>query len=64
MYGLQRSAAIWAVVLIAVGAIFVGQGLGLIRSRSFMTDDSRWAIIGGALLVAGLLVVVRRRVGP
>ncbi len=37
-----------------VGAVWIGQGLGLIRGSSFMTDDVLWAIFGAALLVAAV----------
>ena len=36
-----------------VGAVWIGQGLGLIRGQGFMDDDVRWAVIGAVLLVVG-----------
>ena len=40
-------------VLIALaGLIWFGQGIGVIHG-SVMTDDSKWAIIGGIMVVAG-----------
>ena len=48
-----------AIVVMAVGAVWIGQGLGLIRSRSFMTDDITWAWIGAATVLAGLALLVR-----
>ena len=46
----------WVVIigLGLVGAVWIGQGFGLIRGSSFMTDDLRWAIIGGVMLVGGI----------
>ena len=49
----------FAVVVIAVGVVWIGQGLGLIRSRSFMTDDPTWAWIGAATALFGLALLVR-----
>jgi len=49
-----RTRSIVAGILVVVGAVWIGQGLGLIRSSSFMTDDTRWALIGAVLLVGGL----------
>jgi hypothetical protein len=50
-------------VLVAVGAIWIGQGLGLIRGGSFMVDDIRWAVAGVVLVVLGIgqLWLSRRR---
>jgi hypothetical protein len=52
----MRSRWIVALVLFLVGAIWIGQGLGLIRSGGFMVGDPFWAIIGAGLLVAGFAV--------
>jgi hypothetical protein len=43
-------------VVALIGAIFVGQGLGIIRNASAMVDDIRWAIVGAVLVVIGALV--------
>lgn len=58
-----RLVLILGVTLIAFGTIFVGQGLGILRSNSFMVDDLRWSGIGAALIAVGLGLVfsVRRR---
>jgi hypothetical protein len=47
-------------VLVAVGLVWVGQGLGLLRGRSFMVDDPRWAVIGVLLAAAGAALAWRR----
>ena len=41
-------------LLVAVGLIFIGQGIGLLRSSSFMVGDNRWAWIGSAFVLAGV----------
>jgi hypothetical protein len=46
-------------VLVAVGLVWIGQGLGLLRGGSFMVDDVRWAAVGAALVVAGVVAAVR-----
>ncbi len=51
------------IVLVAVGLVWVGQGLGLLRGSSFMVDDVRWAMIGLVLVAAGALVAWRTRRG-
>jgi hypothetical protein len=48
-----------AVVLVAVGLVWIGQGTGLIRGSSFMVGDVRWAIVGLGCVVAGVVVVVQ-----
>ena len=50
----RRSAIlILSAALVVAGAIFIGQGLGLLQGRSFMVGDRTWAVIGAALVVAG-----------
>jgi len=51
-----------ALLLIAAGAIWIGQGLGYIGG-SFMTGDPLWAWIGLGCTVLGviLLLAFRRR---
>jgi hypothetical protein len=45
-----------AAVLILLGLVWIGQGSGLIRGSSFMTDDLRWALIGALLVAVGLVL--------
>ena len=59
---MQRSAYIAAGLLIVVGAVFVGQGLGILRGSSFMVGDPRWAVIGAVLIVLGALLAWRASV--
>ena len=47
-------------LLVLVGGIFVGQGVGLIGG-SYMTGRGRYAVIGGALVVVGLLLLLAAR---
>ena len=51
------------VVLILVGAVWIGQGTGYFPypASSFMIDDSRWAYAGGVTLVFGLLLLTFAR---
>jgi hypothetical protein len=49
-------------ILIAlVGLVWIGQGLGYLRSSSFMVDDQRWALIGVVMVVLGAVLVLRER---
>ena len=57
-----RTIQILAVLVFLTGVVFVGQGLGLLRGRSFMVDDVRGAVIGAVLVVGG--VAVWLRAGP
>jgi hypothetical protein len=58
---MQRTAFIAAGLLIVIGAVFVGQGLGLLRGSSFMVGDARWAVVGAALIGLGVVLVWRVR---
>jgi MYXO-CTERM domain-containing protein len=53
------------VALVIVGALWIGQGTGYLPypSSSFMIDDRKWAYVGAAILLLGLLLAVlgRRR---
>jgi hypothetical protein len=51
------------IVLVAVGLVWLGQGIGLIGG-SFMTGEPLWAIIGAAMLLgAAMLTAFLRRRG-
>ena len=52
---MKAGAIVIAVLLILVGGTFAGQGLGYIPG-SFMTGDMKWFWIGGALVIAGLVL--------
>jgi hypothetical protein len=61
---MQRTRGILVTVLVLVGAIWIGQGTGLLRGSSPMVDEPLWAVAGTALVVAAALVAVdgiRRR---
>ena len=47
---------IGAAGLAAVGLVWIGQGLGLLRGSSFMVDDIRWAIAGVVLLLGAAVI--------
>jgi hypothetical protein len=49
-----RTRWIIAAILVLVGAVWVGQGLGIIGGSSFMTGDARWAFIGAVLAIVGV----------
>ena len=56
---MQRTALILGGLLIVIGAVFVGQGFGLLRGSSFMVDDRRWAVIGAVMIAIGVVVAWR-----
>jgi hypothetical protein len=63
---LVRIRWILIVALGLVGLVWIGQGLGVIRSSGFMTGDVRWAAIGVGLIgcaVVFALMERRRRPG-
>jgi hypothetical protein len=49
----QRTRTIVALVLIATGVVWIGQGTGVLRGSSFMVGDPLWAWIGAAAVVVG-----------
>ena len=59
-----RARTILAIILVAVGLVWVGQGTGLLAGRSFMVGDPRWTVIGAICVVIGFVLgwlEVRRR---
>jgi hypothetical protein len=44
--------------LVVVGAIWVGQGLGLVRGSSFMVDEPFWAVVGALAVVTGVVIAL------
>jgi len=49
----RRGRLITAASLVVVGLIWIGQGLGLLRGSSFMTDEPFWAVAGALFVAAG-----------
>jgi hypothetical protein len=60
---MRLSLLITGVLLVLVGAVWIGQGVGYLPypSSSFMIDDIKWAYAGAALLVLGLLLIAAGR---
>jgi hypothetical protein len=52
---------ILALALVAVGLVWIGQGLGVLRGSSFMVDDARWAILGAVAIVVGAAIALSAR---
>lgn len=52
-----------AVLAVAMGLLWIGQGLGIIMwpASSFMLADRQWAYNGAILAAVGLLVIVMLR---
>ncbi|MEA2520245.1 MAG: hypothetical protein QOF49_2325 [Chloroflexota bacterium] len=62
-----RLRMVLAVILIAAGLVWVGQGSGLLQGTGFMVGDPKWTFIGAGCFVAGLALgwlEVRRRSSP
>lgn len=63
---MQRTRWALIAVIVLVGAVWIGQGTGLLRGSSFMVGDPFWAVAGVVLVVAGgalAILSVRRRGG-
>lgn len=52
----MRTRWIAVAALAAIGLVWIGQGLGLLRGTGFMVDDLRWAIAGFVLVATAALV--------
>jgi hypothetical protein len=51
---MHRTRTIVAIILIAAGLVWIGQGTGLLKGRSFMVGDPLWTLIGAACVVVGV----------
>ena len=54
------------VLAMAMGLLWIGQGLGIVRwpETSFMIDDRGWSLRGGILLIGGVLMIMfGRKIG-
>jgi len=51
---MHRTRTFLAIILVALGLVWIGQGTGLLKGRSFMVGDPLWAVIGAACVVTGL----------
>lgn len=58
---MYRTQPIVGFVLVAVGAVWIGQGMGLLRGSSFMVNDMRWAVAGVVLVIVGIILLIRGR---
>ena len=60
---MRLALVIAGVVLILVGAVWIGQGTGYFPypTSSFMINDRTWAYAGAAVLALGLLLVALGR---
>ena len=54
----MRARMITAACLLVVGAVWIGQGLGLLRGSSFMVDEPFWAVAGTGFVIAGSIIGV------
>ena len=52
---MKAGAIVLAVIMLLVGAVWIGQGLGYIKG-SFMTGDLHWFWVGVGLVVVALLL--------
>ena len=59
-----RTRVILAIILVALGLVWVGQGSGVLKGSSFMVGDPTWTAIGLACVAGGLglaALEIRRR---
>ncbi|MEO5939328.1 MAG: hypothetical protein ABIZ72_00400 [Candidatus Limnocylindrales bacterium] len=61
---MNRSRPILAIILVAIGLVWIGQGTGVLKGTSFMVGDTKWAIIGAVAVISGVAlgaIELRRR---
>ena len=52
----MRTRWIVAALIAAVGLVWIGQGLGILRGSSFMVGDDRWAAAGLGMMAIAAVV--------
>jgi len=62
---MRLSLVVAGIALMAVGGVWIVQGIGVLKG-SFMTGDASWSWIGAACVLVGLAILARglRRYGP
>ena len=58
----MRARVVVGIVLVLIGAVWFGQGIGVIHG-SFMTGQAVWAVIGGVAVLFGLSLLAGARRG-
>jgi uncharacterized membrane protein HdeD (DUF308 family) len=48
---------VFAVLLVIAGCVFFLQGINVLPG-SFMTGQTRWAVIGGLAIILGILILM------
>jgi hypothetical protein len=54
---MKGTAIVFGILLALLGAVWIGQGVGLIKG-SFMTGQAMWAWIGAGCLIVGAALIV------
>lgn len=54
----KRALSLIGILIAVVGAVFTLQGIGVLGG-SFMSGSATWAVIGIAMVVAGLVLYAR-----
>lgn len=57
----MRGRVIVALALVAIGLVWIAQGLDLLGGSGFMDGDVRWALIGAVLAIAGVAIALNAR---
>jgi len=52
----MRTRWIIAAICVIVGAVWIGQGLGILSGSGFMVGDRTWAVIGAGLVLLGIVL--------
>lgn len=52
-----------AIIITLIGLVWFGQGIGIIHG-SVMTDDRKWAMIGGIMIVVAVFLWTLGRRSP
>jgi hypothetical protein len=52
----MRTRWIIAAICMIVGAVWIGQGTGMLAGSGFMVGDRTWAIIGAGLVLLSVVV--------
>ena len=60
----MRGRMLGAALLVAVGLVWMAQGLGLFPGSGLMDGQLLWVIIGGGLVVAGIALGLSARRRP
>jgi uncharacterized membrane protein len=60
----RLTSTVVGILLVALGGVWIAQGLNVFPGQSFMNGDLKWAFYGGCVALGGLVLLAWTRRRP